>query len=99
MLLGYMGAEVIKIESPKWGDGMRPGYRRSAEQPIGLAFALMNSNKRSVTLNLKSDEGREIFRRMAQKADVVVENYEAGTMDRMGLSYEALREINPRIIY
>src|ERR1700751_5691123 len=75
MLLGYMGAEVIKIESPKWGDGMRPGYRRSAGQPIGPAFALMNSNKGSVTLNLKSDEGREIFRRMAQKADVVVENY------------------------
>jgi len=44
MLLGYMGAEVIKVESPKWGDGMRPGYRRSREQPIGLAFALMNSN-------------------------------------------------------
>jgi CoA:oxalate CoA-transferase len=99
MLLGYMGAEVIKIESPKWGDGMRPGYRRSAEQPIGLAFALMNSNKRSITLNLKSDEGREIFRRMAQKADVVVENYEAGTMQRMGLGYDVLRAVNPRIIY
>jgi CoA:oxalate CoA-transferase len=99
MLLGYMGAEVIKIESPKWGDGMRPGYRRSAEQPIGLAFALMNSNKRSVTLNLKSDEGRDIFKRMVQKADVVVENYEAGTMERMGLSYDVLRGVNPRIIY
>ncbi len=99
MLLGYMGAEVIKVESPKWGDGMRPGYRRSTEQPIGLAFALMNSNKRSVTLNLKSDEGREIFKRMVRTADVVVENYEAGTMDRMGLGYDILRGINPRIIY
>jgi len=99
MLLGYMGAEVIKVESPKWGDGMRPGYRRSREQPIGLAFALMNSNKRSVTLNLKSDEGREIFKRMVHKADVVVENYEAGTMERMGLSYDVLRRINPRLIY
>jgi formyl-CoA transferase len=99
MLLGYMGAEVIKIESPKWGDGMRPGYRRSAEQPVGLAFALMNSNKRSVTLNLKSDGGREVFKRMAQKADVVVENYEAGTMQRMGLGYDLLRAVNPRIIY
>jgi formyl-CoA transferase len=99
MLLGYMGAEVIKVESPKWGDGMRPGYRRSADQPIGLAFALMNSNKRSVTLNLKSDGGCEIFKRMVQKADVVVENYEAGTMGRMGLGYDVLRAVNPRIIY
>jgi CoA:oxalate CoA-transferase len=99
MLLGHMGAEVIKVESPKWGDGMRPGYRRSAEQPIGLAFALMNSNKRSITLNLKSDEGRDIFKRLVRRADVVVENYEAGTMERMGLSYEVLHEANPRIVY
>ena len=99
MLLGYMGAEIIKVESPKWGDGMRPGYRRSSEQPIGLAFALMNSNKRSITLNLKSDEGRDIFKRLVSKADVVVENYEAGTMERIGLSYEVLRGVNSRIIY
>jgi CoA:oxalate CoA-transferase len=99
MLLGYMGAEVTKIESPKWGDGMRPGYRRSAEQPFGLAFALMNANKRSITLNLKSDEGREIFKRLARNADVVVENYEAGTMERMGLGYQVLREVNPRLVY
>ncbi len=66
LLLGYMGAEVIKVESPKWGDGMRPGYRRSAEQPFGLAFALMNSNKRSITLNLKSEEGRDIFKRLGK---------------------------------
>jgi formyl-CoA transferase len=99
MLLSYMGAEVTKIESPKWGDGMRPGYRRSRDQPIGMAFALMNANKRSITLNLKTDEGREIFKRLACKADLVVENYEAGTMDRMGLGYEVLKEVNPRIIY
>lgn len=99
MLLSYMGAEVTKIESPKWGDGMRPGYRRSREQPVGMAFALMNSNKHSVTLNLKSDDGKEIFKRLVRKADVVVENYEAGTMERMGLGYAVLREINPRIIY
>src|SRR6516225_6631952 len=88
MLLGHMGAEVIKVESPKWGDGMRPGYRRSKEQPVGLAFALMNSNKRSVTLNLKSVEGQEVFQHLVPTADVVVENYEAGTMERMGLGYE-----------
>jgi len=99
MLLSYMGAEVTKIESPKWGDGMRPGYRRSKEQPVGMAFALRNSNKSSITLNLKSDEGRNLFKRLVCKADVVVENYEAGTMDRMGLGYDVLKEVNPRIIY
>jgi CoA:oxalate CoA-transferase len=99
MLLAYMGAEVIKIESPKWGDGMRPGYRRDAAQPFGLAFALMNFNKRSITLNLKTDEGRDIFKRLVCTADVVVENYEAGTMQRMGLGYGRLRELNRRIIY
>lgn len=99
MLLSYMGAEVTKVESPKWGDGMRPGYRRSKDQPLGMAFALMNSNKRSITLNLKSEEGKQIFKRLVSRADVVVENYEAGTMERMGLGYDILAEINPRIIY
>ncbi len=99
MLLGYMGAEIIKVESPKWGDGMRPAYRRDSTQSIGLAFALMNANKRSITLNLKTDEGREIFKRLVRKADVVVENFEAGTMERMGLNYEALRQLNPRLVY
>lgn len=99
MLLSYMGADVMKIESPKWGDGMRVGYRTSREQPFGMAFALMNSNKRSITLNLKSDEGKEILKRFVRKADVIVENYEAGTMDRLGLGYEVLKEVNPRIIY
>jgi len=99
MLLSYMGAEVTKVESPKWGDGMRPGYRRTKEQPIGMAFALMNSNKRSITLNLKSAEGKDLFKRLVRNADVVVENYEAGTMDRLGLGYEVLAGINPRIVY
>ena len=98
MLLGYMGADVIKVESPPWGDGIRAVYRRG-EQPYGMAFALMNSNKRSITLNLKSDEGRELFKRMVAKADVVVENYAAGTMDKMQLGYGVLKELNPRLIY
>jgi formyl-CoA transferase len=99
LLLSYMGAEVTKIEAPQWGDGLRAAYRPSKEVPIGIAFALMNGNKRSITLNLKSDEGEDIFKRLVRKADVVVENYEAGTMERMGLGYEVLKEVNPRIIY
>jgi CoA:oxalate CoA-transferase len=98
MLLSYLGAEVIKVESPRFGDGIRSVYRPPGKKS-GLPFALMNFNKRSITLNLKSEEGREIFKRMAQKADVVVENYEAGTMERMGLGYELLRGLNPRLIY
>src|SRR5208337_442232 len=98
MLLSYLGADVIKVESPNWGDGIRSVYR-PVGQSSGVPFALMNSNKRSITLNLKSDEGKEIFKRLVKNADVVVENYEAGTMDRMGLGYEVLKEINPRLIY
>lgn len=98
MLLGYLGAEVIKIEAPPYGDGARALYRR-ADQPFGLPFALMNSNKRAITLNLKSAEGKVLFERLVAKADIVVENFAAGTMDKMGLGWEVLRAINPRLIY
>jgi CoA:oxalate CoA-transferase len=98
MLLAYLGAEVIKIESPNAGDGARPLYRPSGK-PFGIPFALMNSNKRAITLNLKAAEGCEMFKRLVRKADVVVENFAAGTMEKLGLAYEALRELNPRLIY
>ncbi len=98
MLLSYLGADVIKIEGPPFGDGMRPLYKAEGK-PFGIPFALMNSNKRSVTLNLKSDEGKVIFKKLVAKADIVVENYAAGTMDSMGLGWEVLRAINPRLIY
>ena len=98
MLLSYLGADVIKIEAPPYGDGMRGLYRASGK-PFGIPFALMNSNKRAITLNLKSEEGRGIFRRLVAKADIVVENFAAGTMDSMGVGWETLRTINPRLIY
>ena len=98
MLLSYLGAEVIKIETPETGDSGR-GVLRHPEQPVGFPFALLNSNKRSITLNLKSAEGRDLFKQMLPKADIVVENFSAGTMDRMGLGYEVLRELHPRLIY
>jgi CoA:oxalate CoA-transferase len=98
MLLGYLGADVIKIEAPPYGDGMRTLYR-AAGKPFGVPFALMNSNKRAITLNLKSEEGRELFKRLVAKGDVVVENFAAGTMDKLGVGWEALRALNPKLIY
>jgi CoA:oxalate CoA-transferase len=98
MLLGYLGAEVIKIEEPAYGDGMRALYR-SPGKAFGIPFALMNSNKRAITLNLKSAEGKALFARMVLRADIVVENFAAGTMDQMGLGWGELRKINPRLIY
>jgi CoA:oxalate CoA-transferase len=98
MLLAYLGAEVIKIEAPQTGDGARPLYRAPGK-PFGIPFALMNSNKRAITLNLKMETGRAMFKQMVAKADVVVENFATGTMEKLGLSFETLREINPRLIY
>jgi crotonobetainyl-CoA:carnitine CoA-transferase CaiB-like acyl-CoA transferase len=98
MLLGYLGAEVIKIEAPPYGDGARGLYRVEGK-PFGVPFALMNSNKRAITLNLKTAEGRALFERLVAKADIVVENFAAGTMQKMGLGWDRLRTINPKLIY
>lgn len=99
--LALMGAEVIKIENPQGGDlarklGNVPEYSKMG---MGTSFLAQNSNKKSMTLNLKSEEGEEIFRKLLKTADVVVENFKAGVMERLGFSYERMCEINPRIIY
>jgi len=99
--LALLGAEVIKIENPDDGDlarklGNVPDYNR---QLLGTSFLAQNANKKSLTLNLKAAEGKEIFTKLAATADVLVENFRPGVMDRLGFSYEKLREINPRIIY
>ncbi|HLW70455.1 MAG TPA: CoA transferase [Candidatus Binataceae bacterium] len=98
MLLGYLGADVIKIEAPPYGDGIRALYR-SPGKPFGIPFALVNSNKRAITLNLKSEEGRALFKRLVTRADIVVENFAAGTMDKLGVGWETLRALNPKLIY
>lgn len=97
MLLGDLGAEVLKIERP--GSGSLT--RGSAPMLAGVSayFAAANRNKRYVTLNLQSEDGQEVFRKLATNADVLVENLKAGTMDRYGLGYDAIREVNPEIIY
>ncbi len=95
-LLAWLGADVIKIEPPAG----EPARRALSERPDldSFFFLLLNANKKGITLNLKSEQGRAIFGRMVGQADVVVENFAAGVMERLGFGYEALREINPRII-
>ena len=99
--LALLGAEVIKIERPGSGDLARKLGTLSElnEQLMGTSFLAQNSNKKSVTLNTKSPEGKEIFKKLAKNADVLVENFRPGVMDRLGLSYDTLKEINPGLIY
>lgn len=97
MLLADMGATVYKIEMPKKGDDSRAfGPFINGESAY---YMNLNRNKYGVTLNLKSPEGKEIFKDMVKKADVILENYRPGTMEKLGLGYDTLKEINPGIVY
>lgn len=97
VLLADMGAEVIKIEIPGRGDELR--YHGVQVNGESAYFVMMNRNKKSLTLDLRSDDGKEIFRRLVLGADVVVENFRPDVMRKLGLHYDALRELNPRIVY
>jgi crotonobetainyl-CoA:carnitine CoA-transferase CaiB-like acyl-CoA transferase len=96
--LAWLGAEVVKIENPKTGD---PGRRLAPGKPDDdpWYFHQFNANKKSVTLNLKSPRGLEIVKDLLKKADVTVENMAPGTIERLGLGYDVVKELNPRIIY
>lgn len=97
MLLADMGAEVIKIEIPGKGDDSRAfGPFINGESSY---YMNLNRNKKSITLNLKCEEGKKLFIELVKKADVVLENYRPGTMEKLGLGYEVLKEINPGIVY
>jgi len=99
--LALLGAEVIKIENPVDGDLARKlgNVPELNDRLMGTSFLAQNANKKSVTLNLKEPEAKEIFLRLATTADVVVENFRPGVMERLGLSYAVLAEANPRLIY
>jgi len=99
MLLADLGADVIKIESPGSGDQSRGAMGFKIKGPDSLGFLNMNRNKRSVALNLKTDAGRKLLLRMAKDADILVENYRPGAMTRLGLGYDVLKDINPRLVY
>jgi crotonobetainyl-CoA:carnitine CoA-transferase CaiB-like acyl-CoA transferase len=99
--LAHLGAEVIKVEVPGTGDlarqlGADPALNRAG---MGVSFLAQNAGKKSVTANLKTVAGREVLRRLVRTADVLVENYRPGVMDRLGLAYEKLKQENPRLIY
>jgi formyl-CoA transferase len=97
-ILAWMGADVLKIERAGVGDATR-GQLRDIPDVDSLYFTMLNHNKRSLTLNTKSDKGKEIFTRLIEECDVMVENFAPGALDRMGFSWERIQEINPRMIY
>ncbi|HYU16006.1 MAG TPA: formyl-CoA transferase [Candidatus Acidoferrum sp.] len=98
-MLAWLGADVIKIERPPLGDRARKLWYSDRADIDSYFFLLLNSNKRSVVLNLKAEEGKEIARRLVGTADVVTENLGPGAMERLGLGYEAVKALNPRAIY
>ena len=97
MMLADFGADVIKIEAPKVGDDSRAFGPFVGKE--SAYFMSLNRNKRSITLNLKDASHCDLFREMVQKADVVVENYRPGTMEKFGLGYDELKKINPKLVY
>jgi formyl-CoA transferase len=97
-ILGFLGADVIKLEEPKGGDVARTNLRDKADSD-SLFFLVLNANKRSLTLNLKTEEGKNLFRKVIAQSDVLLENFGPGARDRLGLGYEALATINPKLVY
>src|SRR5437763_735410 len=97
-ILAWFGADVIKIERPGEGDPTR-GQLRDKPGVDSLYFTMLNSNKRGVTLNPKTEAGKKIFTKLIEKCDVMVENYAPGAIDRMGFPWEKIQQINPRMVY
>ena len=99
--LSVMGADVIKIEPPKEPDMVRPagGVAEFNKAGMGLSYLTQNANKRAITLDIKTEKGQAILKRLAATADVLVENYRAGAMVKLGLGYDDLSKLNPRLIY
>ena len=97
LLLADMGADVIKVEKPDGGDDMRrlgPPFIDGTS----ASYLAINRNKRGIVLDLRSEEGRKVFRRLAERADVFVENFRPGTLERLGLGYEELRKLKPSLV-
>lgn len=96
--LAWMGAEVVKVENPKLGDPGRAAVYGSPDKDSHY-FLIFNANKKSVTIDLKSEEGKKLLMELAAKADVMVENFAPGAIERLGFGYDVISKINPRIVY
>lgn len=99
MLLADMGADVIKVEPPGVGDQSRGAMGFKLKGSDSMGFLNMNRNKRSITLNLKTEAGRKVLFKLAEKADILIENYRPGVMKRLGIDYERLSALNPALVY
>src|SRR5436853_7761086 len=97
MMLADLGAEVIKVEEPKIGDPTRHSPPLIDGQ--SAAFVQVNRNKKSIALDLKQPEGRDIFLKLASTADCVLEQFRPGVVDRLGIGYDVVKQINPRVVY
>ena len=98
--LAWLGAEVVKVENPQGGEAGRFLLHGSSGQgQDSWYFLLFNANKKSITVNLKSERGLELVKNMAKRADVMVENFAPGAIERLGLGYEVVRAVNPSIVY
>src|SRR5262249_3861569 len=102
--LAWLGAEVVKVENPQGGEAGRnllgrPPAGDHVRNQDSLYFLLFNANKKSITVNLKSARGLDLVKDMAKRADIMVENFAPGAIERLGLGYEAVRAVNPGIIY
>jgi len=97
-MLAWLGAEVIKLEEPGKGDVARTNMKDKPDSD-SLFFLILNANKQSLTLNLKTDEGKALFKEVIASADVLVENFGPGALDRLGLGYDVLSKVNERLIY
>ena len=96
-MLAWLGADVVKVEEPEKGDVARH-VLKDRDDADSLFFVSFNGNKRSLTLNLKHPRGKEVFRALLGAADVLLENFGPGVLERLGFGYPAVREINPRLV-
>lgn len=99
MLFADMGADVIKIEPPGTGDQTRGAMGFKMKGPDSMGFMNLNRNKRSIAINLKSDAGKKVLFALVKEADILIENYRPGVMNKLGVGYEVLSKINPRLVY
>ncbi len=98
MILGDLGAEIIKVEAPGGSDETRT-WGPPFKNEVSAYYLCANRNKKSLTVNLKSEAGKELIKKLVKQSDVVINNFKTGTMDRLGLSYDTLKEVNPKIVY